>query len=876
MLSIVIYGRNDSHGYNLHKRAALSLNCMAEVLDHDDDEIVFVDYNTADDLPTFPEAIQDTLTAKARRLLRILRIRPDQHEALRHRTHLVALESLSRNVAVRRANPANRWMLSTNPDMIFLPRRSGQSLSAVAAGLEDGCYHLPRFEIPETIWEAYDRMDPAGTLAQLAQQGRRLHINDVIYGSDAALFDGHGDFQLLLRQDIEAVGGFHEGMLNGWHVDSNMAIRIKLLRGEVRSLLDSYFGYHCDHTRMASIGHGRDRLENDLMRYCDDVTAPTIPGQMDTWGLAGVDLEEIRLSSGNASLTARAIEAALPPLEMEYTEGAYVGTSFDDPRYPAPHVLPFLCDLLVTQRRDSRIAWFGARPAMLAPTVVALRTLGFTQPVRIGASCAPSLGTVPGIEIVADESLVREADLFVFEFGAFSQDGADGGGRHWTDDDMIRLAPVREQFLTLAEHEIQAMAEGTAPRRVVTINAIYNHFELLVNQTIAVNRTPYSSRLRQGFVLPVRGQRRPPTVSPLEIKGWLAAAMKRRQPVPITEVVRLTSYLHELLHGAPQGRRLNLLLQAAEPLMALCGHPGLRATEGAEALDRLRDRLARERASAMLAPRLAVPVAGQMPGTALAPCRLSCLEDWEEDAVIALAQRHYAGQFAANSLRREQDRWARLMVLHQATLRGFGHQGRALVVASQADDLYDVLSTLAARVDVVDRHGDGPPLADRPMLQWRDPSRLHFGPTMPEGGEYDLAVFCRHTLDACGTLADLAAAAVEAARCLRPGGLLALTCRMRVDGGASVLPPELAASDGLADAARTHLGLDRLPAAPPALTAATLDRTAFTAEDRLNPHFVAADGGALFTTATWMFLKQAEAAADGPACFAAACGAAQA
>ncbi|MGH7102386.1 MAG: hypothetical protein ACREFJ_08310, partial [Acetobacteraceae bacterium] len=79
MLSIILYGRNDSYGYNLHKRAALSLNCMAELLGADGDEILFVDYNTPDDYPTFPEAIRDTLTARARRLLRIFRVRPARH-----------------------------------------------------------------------------------------------------------------------------------------------------------------------------------------------------------------------------------------------------------------------------------------------------------------------------------------------------------------------------------------------------------------------------------------------------------------------------------------------------------------------------------------------------------------------------------------------------------------------------------------------------------------------------------------------------------------------------------------------------------------------------------------------------------------------------
>ena len=57
MISAILYGRNDNYGYNLHKRAALSFNCIAEVLD-ETDEIIFVDYNTPDDFPTFPEAIK--------------------------------------------------------------------------------------------------------------------------------------------------------------------------------------------------------------------------------------------------------------------------------------------------------------------------------------------------------------------------------------------------------------------------------------------------------------------------------------------------------------------------------------------------------------------------------------------------------------------------------------------------------------------------------------------------------------------------------------------------------------------------------------------------------------------------------------------------
>ena len=142
MISIVLYGRNDNYGYNLHKRAALSLNCMAEVLTDPSDEIIFVDYNTPDDFPTFPEAIQDTLTRRARQVLRILRVRPAIHEKFKSRTRLLALEPIARNVAVRRSSPANRWVLSTNTDMIFVPL-GGSSVSEIARDLAPGFYTRP-------------------------------------------------------------------------------------------------------------------------------------------------------------------------------------------------------------------------------------------------------------------------------------------------------------------------------------------------------------------------------------------------------------------------------------------------------------------------------------------------------------------------------------------------------------------------------------------------------------------------------------------------------------------------------------------------------------------------------------------------------------
>src|SRR5687767_10187437 len=148
MISIVLYGRNDSYGYNHSKRWALGLNCLAEVLTDPDDEILFVDYNTPDDFPTFPEAIADTLTDKAAHRLRVWRVRPQHHAAFATRSHLSVLEPVARNIAIRRTSPANRWVLCTNPDMILVPRAGG-SLSAIAAALPRAYFAIPRFEVPE-------------------------------------------------------------------------------------------------------------------------------------------------------------------------------------------------------------------------------------------------------------------------------------------------------------------------------------------------------------------------------------------------------------------------------------------------------------------------------------------------------------------------------------------------------------------------------------------------------------------------------------------------------------------------------------------------------------------------------------------------------
>ncbi len=496
MISVVLYGRNDSYGYNLHKRGALSLNCIAEVLDDPDDEILFVDWNTPDDFPTFPEAIADTLTEKARRVLRILRVRPSQHARFAGRTHLVALESPARNVAVRRSNPANRWILSTNTDMIFVPR-TGRSLSAIAAGLPDGYYHLPRFELPETLWEGLDRRDAPGTIAAIEAWARRYHLNEIVTLQEPAVrYDGPGDFQLALRADLHDLHGFDERMLLGWHVDSNIAVRLGLRHTMPGDVLSDIFGYHCDHTRQVTPAHKAGAVQNDWTVFTRDITEPRAPCQPD-WGLGEESVEEVRIGGGARYLAA--LDAAIPaPMETP-SWAAFGGSAPDRTFYHPDHVAPFVIDAISSLPRDTAVVWVASTGALLERFEAAWHVLGFTG--RLQSVVSLPDGTLPA----GMAEMLREADLLVFDF-AMTQALRDRPDWRMLDDPAV--AAVAESFRRAVAGE-RARAAGLPPRRFIAVNAVANSIESLVTARIGAVTAPYSTRIRQGYVIR-------PTEAPVE------------------------------------------------------------------------------------------------------------------------------------------------------------------------------------------------------------------------------------------------------------------------------------------------------------------------------------------------------------------------
>jgi len=701
MLSLIVYGRNDNHGYNLHKRVAISLNSFAEVLTGSADEVLFVDYNTPDDLPSFPEAIHDTLSPSAKRLLRVIRVRSSFHD--RHfarRTHLSVLEPICRNIALRRSNPTNRWVLSTNTDMIFVPKEEGRSLTDLAAALSDGFYHLPRFEIPEALWESFDRLDGPAMIRDTRQLGRRYHLDEVVLSGPQILYDGPGDFQLALRQELYELDGFNEDMIHGWHVDSNLGARMLLKRGQIDTLIEKLSGYHCDHTRQATVYHTHDRCENDSRRFVHNVDRFDIPRQRSTWGACDDVFEEIRLSSCDSfGRYRRAVERALPAPQVSDYVSRYTTDSYNELDYNLEHVLPFVLDLLSTLPPMTRIGVSGcsreflSRVAAAMPDIVPAGTLLLAEgdPLLDGGG-----GTGP--QVLSPNAWIEQAQVLLFEFSGVTEPSShDPVTSHWNTAVMERMSRVQARATDAVQAEHERLDQGDwPPRRFILLNAIHNMFEPFVQANLTCSLSPFSSRIRQGFVA-----RNPPPAPPAGGPRALAVAvqrlMKRSVPPPPQEI----QTGDELLEAWGRMR------EAGDPQAATFLHSY--ATPLAARLQVDTEFPAELRAAALEAlarpqPEAVTPVLGAFskapafrgheplgPGGGLYD-----IGDWDDPEWFAWAERLAGGRAAADWFSRSPWVWERVSLMRLLKLHDLlGGERRLLICAWGPDSLAATVSHYA-------------------------------------------------------------------------------------------------------------------------------------------------------------------------------------
>ena len=295
MISVVVVGRNDNHGYNLSKRVSSSLNSMALLLS-DGDEIIFVDWNTPAGYPVMPVSIKDDLLPKTRSLLRIIRVPQRVHNLVSGGSNRALIEPIARNVGIRRASPNSKWVLSTNTDILFASP-SGKNFREIFQNLEESLWLTYRFEIPEFIWEELDRRDPKSAselLLECYREGSILHRIRVDSASDAVypIPDGVGDFQLATKTLWEKTTGFPEEMKKGWHVDTRLTLqmaRISESKPQLVNELDLVI-FHQNHLRNSTAYHGAS--ETNSLSVVKEPYMNSV-----SWGLYDVVLEEINLQT---------------------------------------------------------------------------------------------------------------------------------------------------------------------------------------------------------------------------------------------------------------------------------------------------------------------------------------------------------------------------------------------------------------------------------------------------------------------------------------------------------------------------------------------------------------------------------------------------
>jgi hypothetical protein len=492
VITVILYGRNDAHGYNLHRRAALSLNCIAEVLTDPDDEIVFVDYNTPDELPTFVEALADTLTDRCLDVLRVFRVPAAIHaERFAARTHLPAIEPIARNAGVRRANPANRWLLSTNTDMVFLPLVS-QSMSEICSALPDGFYGLPRFELPEWLWERLPRSDPQRAMADVARLGPGLHLDEPTLSNEWIRFDAPGDFQLVLRDDYLAIDGLDEEMLLGYHVDSNLSRRMLLHRGSIETVEASLAGYHCNHGRSPTVYHGTGTVANDLARFFVQVDRADIPEQRHTWGLADVPLEEVPVRERTGLRVADMVLAAIPPSAGPRSPSDAARVPFEL-TYDSGHILPFVADSLAVSAPDAVIGYLGANPVLERMLAEVVERQGFESPLALAAFA--DTGSI--------EELARTADVIVVDLGVDASlvDASVSEARNHQPAPLpAGLDRALDALDRLVELERARLEKGEHPRRFVLVHSWTVFWDAYVLANFDCSHMTAHSRVRRATV----------------------------------------------------------------------------------------------------------------------------------------------------------------------------------------------------------------------------------------------------------------------------------------------------------------------------------------------------------------------------------------
>jgi hypothetical protein len=872
MISVLVFGRNDEHGYNLPLRACISINCVAEML-QSSDEIVFCDYATEEGRVSFPECVSTSLTKRSRDLLTVVKVPVEVHRRrFGRRTSASIIPAVAYNVALRRSNPNNRWVLITTTDMVFAPRNPGETLSSIGSMLADGFYSIPRYEMPEYLWETLDPRDPLAAIDKFRQWGQTFHLEEDVDTELPDLYDAPGDFMLVLRDELLAIGGFDEGMILGpIGPDSNLSQRLSFIGRRVTSLADRLAGYHCDHTRGHSASHSANRLQNDFTVFVRSLSQAQLPWQAERWGLAGEPIEETRVNNdtprrrcvelgdfSRGKRLAAATEKILAVVPSRRLQASLTHAAFNVATYPSEHVLPFLAERLSMFPEETRIGYIGAN-AVLASYLAQVVAATFNSRQLWGYE-----GLLPPSDIlrlVPLHAIYRQCDVLVFDFGF--------DDRSFSGKPKIETLPKHERqslyaVLSAFEKVVEWERANGLRRDIIAVNAINTCAEPIVNGALLLNLTPFSTRVRHGRV-----RTKPVTyaVNAAEAE-YLAAVLGRHAGIPAWELSHAKSVVRRLLDAGPQ---LSIPKQWAMPaVVAALQWPPLAKIEGVTQayIDALVERVEAARSSNRILERLSDGLLGLF-SRPYAPghCKIADVDDWENPEWLQHAAIVSPPDGAYPFQHRNRFVWERAQLLYALHQRGLLNRGsRVAVVAAGSDDLPVILTDLVGMVHLIDGRPD-PDARERDQgrehHRWLDRPRLFdfnrisvcgsgIDSLMAGDCQYDAILFIQNIIFG-GGLGNFVRAFRWAERALKANGLIGVAFDASIDAKRSInCPTAVALGDGRVENAFVQGSALRLTAPfNLRMRKETFDLFADVDASDGGPHLVFQLGGDLRTSVTF-------------------------
>ena len=232
-------------------------------------------------------------------------------------------------------------------------------------------------------------------------------------------------------------------------------------------------------TRVPGAFHDTTTACNDVEQYVFDVEHSELLAQAGSWGLAGLQLEQLDLSSTMASRLPAVLDAVLPvPAARLPAVDARAAAGYFS--YPADHVLPYVASALSVLPRDTVIAYVGANRQLAARISAVIDRLGFRPSLQVVPTGAGFEDPIDGTRIVAQVEITRDAEAVIVDFGLPTKSAAVAPPTrisHWALEDRLALDRTLEVFDQLTQLDAGEELGAKPLRSYIVVNAVYNVIE---------------------------------------------------------------------------------------------------------------------------------------------------------------------------------------------------------------------------------------------------------------------------------------------------------------------------------------------------------------------------------------------------------------